>query len=151
MLEELIKLNNKNYVNQILHKSERSLLIENTTRSFPFEKKFEIYDKKRKKKSISENLENEKIINIENEEYDNNPNEEILKIQEEMKRDKDEISYLKKATFEKEIINIFKEKLNKEDIKDEKEEDSKEKRLKQKILMQPDLHYKPENIENLKE
>ena len=151
MLEELIKLNNKNYVNQILHKSERSLLIENTTRSFPFEKKFEIYDKKRKKKSISENLENEKIINIENEEYDNNPNEEILKIQEEMKRDKDEISYLKKETFEKEIINIFKEKLNKEDIKDEKEEDSKEKRLKQKILMQPDLHYKPENIENLKE
>ena len=88
--------------------------------------------KKEKKKSISENLENEKIINIENEEYDNNPNEEILKIQEEMKRDKDEISYLKKATFEKEIINIFKEKLNKEDNKNEKEEDSKEKRLKQK-------------------
>jgi hypothetical protein len=49
------------------------------------------------------------------------------------------------------IVKEYTEKLLKNDIKDEKDEDSKDKRLKQKILMPPNLHYNPENIENLKE
>ena len=75
----------------------------------------------------------------------------MMRIQEEIKKEENEHLQLKEAKFEIKNLNIFKERLLKNDIKDEKEEDSKEKRLKQKILMPPNLHYNPENIENLKE
>jgi hypothetical protein len=152
MLDEFIKLTNPDYVNEINKKSERSILIENTTQSQAFEKIDEILDRRIKKKNIIESQNNSNLINneLDNEENDN-PNEEMIRIQEEIKKEQNENEQLKEAKFEINNINIFKEKLLKNDIKDEKEDDSKDKRLKQKILMPPNLHYNPENIENLKE
>ena len=152
MLDEFIKLTNPDYVNEINKKSERSILIENTTQSQAFEKIDEILDRRIKKKNIFESQNNSNLINneLDNEENDN-PNEEMIRIQEEIKKEQNENEQLKEAKFEINNINIYKEKLLKNDIKDEKDEDSKDKRLKQKILMPPNLHYNPENIENLKE
>ena len=153
MLDEFIKLKNPDYVNEINKKSERSILIENTTQSHAFEKIDEILDRRNKKKNIIENQDNSNLIDnneLDNEKNDN-PNEEMIRIQEEIKKEQNENEQLKEAKFEINNLNIYKEKLLKNDIKDEKEEDSKDKRLKQKILMPPNLHYNPENIENLKE
>ena len=153
MLDEFIKLKNPDYVNEINKKSERNILIENTTQSHAFEKMDEIFDRRNKKKNNIESEINSNLDNnneLDNEENDN-PNEEMIRIQEEIKKEQNENEQLKEAKFEIKNLNIFKERLLKNDIKDEKEEDSKEKRLKQKILMPPNLHYNPENIENLKE